>query len=368
MAGRMSFEFDFLKRVRQNEAAKAAIGAAAAGLIADGQSVLLDSGTTTLALAPFLHGKQNLTVITTSLPLASQLQYDQQIAVLLLGGYVHHRVARPGRRSRIEPGDAARRPCVHRRRRDRRPRGRLQPVARGGAGLTKMAAAASRVYVVADHSKLGKPALWRIGHLKDWNRTGDRHRRRGRHRHGPARKSWICASRLEASRDIPHGRTSEGTRHRAQRAAGRAGAGRFPPPGRRLERRLPPWRPWCSILAWAIFPGPGSSSTGSPTRPAQATAASTSSCSTARPAPPTGIAPSMRRSSSSRDTSHRLSTALAGAGRGRRAARGSGPGALLHRHRPGTAPGTEHALRGRRRLLRRHHDPIGGNWSRARPR
>ena len=34
--------------------------------------------------------------------------------------------------------------------------------------LTKMAASAGRVYVVADASKLGKTALWRFGRLQDW--------------------------------------------------------------------------------------------------------------------------------------------------------------------------------------------------------
>ena len=34
--------------------------------------------------------------------------------------------------------------------------------------LTKMAASAGRVFVVADGSKLGKTALWRFGRLADW--------------------------------------------------------------------------------------------------------------------------------------------------------------------------------------------------------
>lgn len=34
--------------------------------------------------------------------------------------------------------------------------------------VAKMAASASRVYVVADGSKLGNTALWRFGRLPDW--------------------------------------------------------------------------------------------------------------------------------------------------------------------------------------------------------
>jgi len=86
MAERISFEFEFLNRVRENHAAKEAIAASAAAQIKDGESVMLDSGTTTLELAKRLRGRRGLTVITSSLPIAAQLQYDQQIEVLLLGG------------------------------------------------------------------------------------------------------------------------------------------------------------------------------------------------------------------------------------------------------------------------------------------
>ena len=170
MAERISFEFDFLKRVKEHEDAKLAIGVTAAALVADGQSVLLDSGTTTLALSRELRGKRNLTVITTSLPIASQLQYDQDIAVLLLGGYV--RAGSPDlagalTESNLETlrADVAfigadgidGRGSVY---------NQSPEVARM---LTRMAAAATRVFVVADHSKMGKTALWRFGHLKDWD-------------------------------------------------------------------------------------------------------------------------------------------------------------------------------------------------------
>ena len=88
MADRISFDFVFRERLGRRRAAKDAVARAAAERIADGQSVLLDSGTTTLALARQLHGKERLTVITTSLPIAAELQFDRQIEVLLLGGYL----------------------------------------------------------------------------------------------------------------------------------------------------------------------------------------------------------------------------------------------------------------------------------------
>jgi DeoR/GlpR family transcriptional regulator of sugar metabolism len=169
LAQRISFEFSFLQRMRDNEAAKQAIGRAAAAMIEDGRSVLLDSGTTTLALARCLHGKKRLRVITTSLPIASELQYDQEIEVLLLGGYL--RAASPDLSGALTEAN------VETLRADLAFMGSDGVDASGAVYnnspevarmLTKMAAAAQRVYVVADHSKLGKTALYRYGRLKDF--------------------------------------------------------------------------------------------------------------------------------------------------------------------------------------------------------
>src|SRR5215213_5224553 len=57
------------QRSRENVEGKAAIGRAAAELVGDGMVVLLDSGTTTLAVARALRAKQNLAICTNSLPL-----------------------------------------------------------------------------------------------------------------------------------------------------------------------------------------------------------------------------------------------------------------------------------------------------------
>lgn len=169
MAERISFEFDFLKRAKENQAAKQAIAAIAAAHIEDGQSVMLDSGTTTLALARQLRGRRRLTVVTTSLPIAAQLQYDPEIRVLLLGGYV--RPSSPDLAGALTEAnleqlhaDAAfigvhgidRRGFVY------------QETPEVARMLAKMAAAAERVFVLADGSKLGKKGLARFGRLQDW--------------------------------------------------------------------------------------------------------------------------------------------------------------------------------------------------------
>lgn len=58
--------------------------------IADGSSILLDGGTTTLALAKLLVGRP-LQVVTNSLPIASLLSQSREPDVILLGGFVYPR-------------------------------------------------------------------------------------------------------------------------------------------------------------------------------------------------------------------------------------------------------------------------------------
>jgi DeoR/GlpR family transcriptional regulator of sugar metabolism len=68
-------------------AAKDRIGRAAAELVADGQSVMVDIGTTTLALARHLQGRR-LTVITSNLAVVEELMPEPEIELVVLGGIV----------------------------------------------------------------------------------------------------------------------------------------------------------------------------------------------------------------------------------------------------------------------------------------
>jgi DeoR/GlpR family transcriptional regulator of sugar metabolism len=63
------------------------IGAAAAAMVEDGQTVMLDIGTSTLQLARHLHGRR-LTVITTSLAALEELLPDPDVELVLPGGIV----------------------------------------------------------------------------------------------------------------------------------------------------------------------------------------------------------------------------------------------------------------------------------------
>jgi DeoR/GlpR family transcriptional regulator of sugar metabolism len=63
------------------------IGAAAAALVSDGQTIMLDIGTTTLQLARHLRGRE-LTVITSNLAAYEELLPETGVELVLLGGVV----------------------------------------------------------------------------------------------------------------------------------------------------------------------------------------------------------------------------------------------------------------------------------------
>ena len=67
---------------------KQTIARAAADLIGDGETVLIDGGSTTLELARHLLGKR-LQVVTNSLPVANVLAGADDIELILLGGVLH---------------------------------------------------------------------------------------------------------------------------------------------------------------------------------------------------------------------------------------------------------------------------------------
>lgn len=92
---RMAFEFDFVARRQAHHASKIAIVSKAAEFVQDGQRIILDTGTTTLELAHILKDRTDLTIITPSLAVASELQFSAGIQTILLGGAV--RKGRPDR-------------------------------------------------------------------------------------------------------------------------------------------------------------------------------------------------------------------------------------------------------------------------------
>lgn len=76
----------FAVRTRQSVPAKESLAAAAAGLVRNGQTVLLDVGTTNLALARALPPGLRVTILTPSPPIAIALADHPLVEVVLIGG------------------------------------------------------------------------------------------------------------------------------------------------------------------------------------------------------------------------------------------------------------------------------------------
>ncbi len=76
----------FAERMAVNTRGKQAIGRVAAGLIPDGASLIIDSGTTTLCLAEALAPRRGLSVYTNDVHVAGRLAGRNNNQVLLLGG------------------------------------------------------------------------------------------------------------------------------------------------------------------------------------------------------------------------------------------------------------------------------------------
>lgn len=82
----MSIRFKRLAHYRE----KQAIGRAAAELIEDGDTIIIDSGTTALQVACNLHKFRNLTVLTNALNVAQEVLSYKRFNVILLGGNIRN--------------------------------------------------------------------------------------------------------------------------------------------------------------------------------------------------------------------------------------------------------------------------------------
>jgi len=81
-----SYEPPFSARESQLSPEKQRIALKAVELVADGDSIILDVGTTTLEIARALKGKRNLTVLVTNLRAALELASQPAIQVIVIGG------------------------------------------------------------------------------------------------------------------------------------------------------------------------------------------------------------------------------------------------------------------------------------------
>jgi DeoR/GlpR family transcriptional regulator of sugar metabolism len=137
---------------------KKAVARAAAARMRDGDAVLLDGGTTTLEVARLLVGRP-MQIVTNSLPIAALFANSHETDLVMLGGYVY-----PKTGVALGPLTVRMLDEVH-----------VHQAVLSVGGVTakglfnsnlllveterQMLRAADEVVIVADHTKLGRPAL-----------------------------------------------------------------------------------------------------------------------------------------------------------------------------------------------------------------
>lgn len=82
----VSSEPNVVERATSHIDEKQAIGEAAAALVEDGETIILDSGTTTYYVALALKKKRNVTILTNDLQVAITLKDSPQLKVIVTGG------------------------------------------------------------------------------------------------------------------------------------------------------------------------------------------------------------------------------------------------------------------------------------------
>jgi len=86
--GRSRAELAFEVRARLHKTEKSLIGAEAARLVEDGDSIALDASSTALQIARHLKARRELTVVTNGIRVATELAAQPSITVLMPGGAV----------------------------------------------------------------------------------------------------------------------------------------------------------------------------------------------------------------------------------------------------------------------------------------
>lgn len=85
---RVGMDFSLSEKNKLHFEEKLRIGKAAAGLIENGDTIILDSGTTTMEINNNLSGIESLTVITNALNIANRLAERENVNVIVPGGFL----------------------------------------------------------------------------------------------------------------------------------------------------------------------------------------------------------------------------------------------------------------------------------------
>lgn len=85
---RVGMDFELSKKQKIHFAQKQKIGKRAAKLIQDGDTIIIDSGTTTQEIIKNMSSGKNLTIITNALNIANSLVSNDNVQVIMIGGFL----------------------------------------------------------------------------------------------------------------------------------------------------------------------------------------------------------------------------------------------------------------------------------------
>ena len=84
-------EQSYIQKISEAHPQKMEIAEIAIGLVKDGMTVFLDSGTTNFEIAKRLKRRENLTIVTNDIKIAAELM-DSKVVVIMLGGKIQNGV------------------------------------------------------------------------------------------------------------------------------------------------------------------------------------------------------------------------------------------------------------------------------------
>jgi DeoR/GlpR family transcriptional regulator of sugar metabolism len=85
------YNMSLSERMRANEPEKRRIAAQVAAMVSEGDTLMMDSGTTTLYVSRELKSVKDLTIVTNSLAIAEEIGYRDNIHLILVGGSLDQR-------------------------------------------------------------------------------------------------------------------------------------------------------------------------------------------------------------------------------------------------------------------------------------
>ena len=156
------------ERAEHMAAEKARIARAALALLPEeGGTVLLDAGTTTGALVELFPTDRHLTVVTNAVPHALRLALLPMVTVIVVGGRLRPRTLANVDDLAVETLRNLRVDVAFVATNGLSPRGCSTPDAAEAAVKRAMVAAADRVVLLVDHTKLGDEHFMRFAELRD---------------------------------------------------------------------------------------------------------------------------------------------------------------------------------------------------------